>query len=162
MVLCESNAVCVYIAHKYGKGAEAFPSDSVALSSAHRWADFVEHYLSTPRLNPLYHAVVNRAYPPSYKKPGCPTAAEISVHKTATQAALQILDNHLETISGKFIANTEKLTFGDAAVIPWVERWYEHAVEGRYGKELEPDQFQAITDYRQRLAALPAFQAAMQ
>jgi len=161
-----SNAICAYLAHKYGSMG-MFPEDSLVLGRALQWSEFMEGYLATPRLNHVFHAVINKAYPPSLNRPGCPTDAEIDKSVTATVAAMKILDAHLSNQnssinnggssgSSAFIADPGTFTFADAVAGPWVYKWYLHADE--FGPRLAHGRFGAVARYFDRLAERPAFQ----
>ena len=153
-----SNSICVYLAHKHGQQNGMFPSCSIALGLAFQWSEYTEGYLATPRLNHVYHACVNKAYPPSLAKPGCPSDKETEDNINATAAALRILDDHIaraELQQQPFIALTTTLTFADAVAAPWLHKWYVHAEE--YGPKLSREQFPAVSRYYERLSARASF-----
>lgn len=159
MTLNGSNAICVYLAHKYGKTLGLFPNNSESVGLAFQWAEFIEGYLATPRLNHVYHAQINKAYPPSLNKPGCcPTDEEIQNAVNATEAALKILDVHLSSVQSdhkSFIASTKDLTFADAVAAPWIHKWHVHA--HHYSTSLSHDKFPAIARYYEVLKSRPSF-----
>ena len=168
-----SNAICAYLAHKYGRDRGFFPEDSLAVGRAFQWGDYMENYLASPRLNMVYHALINKAFPPSFKKDGCPSDEDIERHIDATVQALLLLDAHLFHTLGQehnhtstssapsFIAATNKFTFADAIAAPWLHRWYEFAVIGDFGPRLAPRHFSSVVHYYDRLAARPAFERAI-
>lgn len=167
-----SNAICAYLAHKYGRDRGFFPEDSLAIAKAFHWGDYIENYLASPRLNLVYHGLINKTYPPSFNKQGCPSDAEMEGHIDATVQAMLHLDTHLCHAHGQdrsniisstttFIATTDAFTFADAIAAPWLHRWYEFAATGDYGPRLTPGHFDSVMRYYDHLAARPAFQTAI-
>jgi glutathione S-transferase len=161
VVMDGSNSICAYLAHKYGQHLGIFPSNSLLVGKAIQWSEFVEGYLATPRLNHVFHAVVNKAYPPSLAKKGCPTDEEIEKSITATVDAMRILDSHiknqmvLSNSRGIFVADSNTFTFADAAAAPWVHKWYSHADD--FDPRLSRSKFGAVTQYYDLLSERPAF-----
>lgn len=165
-VLDGSNSICAYLAHKYGQKLGMYPVDSFALGRACQMSDFVEGYLATPRLNHVYHAIVNKSYPPSLAKPGCPSDEEIESSITATMAAMKILNAYFKTqcdlsSTGRpYIASPSHFTFADAAAGPWIHKWYLHAND--FGPKLGHKEFEAVAKYYELLAERPAFSRGIQ
>jgi glutathione S-transferase len=164
-----SNAICAYLAHKHGGALGCFPEDSAEVGRALQWGDFVENYLATPRLNVVYHGFINKQFPPSFKREGCPSPEEMEGHIDATVQALSILERHLTSAgrphdknqcgsSSSFIATPDSFTFADAIAAPWLHRWHQHAVTGDFGTKLRPENFDGVMRYYNMLALRPAFQ----
>ena len=168
ITLSDSNAICVYLSHKYGrKDLLLFPSDSRVVGRAYQWADFIENYFATPRFNVVFHALVNEQYPPSYGMSGRPSDEEIEKHIDATVKAMSILDTHLSSSSSvtsgsgskvvSYIASKDQFTFADAVAAPWIHRWHTHATTGVFGVKLSPDRFENVQRYYHLIASRPAF-----
>lgn len=171
VTLADSNAICAYLAHKYGREGGFYPPDSAGVGRALQWSDFIENYLATPRLNIVFHALINNQYPPSFRRPGRPSDDEIEQAIDATVHAFSILDRHLSrsTPAGRdtapspstFIGGQGGFSFADAVAAPWLHRWHFHASVGEFGPNLAPEKFQSVQRYHHLLEARPAFQTAI-
>ena len=161
-----SNAICAYLAHKYNDRG-FFPQKHVEVGRAFQWGDYIENYLATPRLNVVYHGMINKTYPPSFKRPGCPNDEEMDRHVDETVKALLLLDSYLSS-SDKRTDNIEclylignKFSFADAIAAPWIHRWFEYANTGEFGPRLMPKNFDSVMRYYDCLSSRPAFQRAI-
>jgi glutathione S-transferase len=155
LVLCESNTICAYLAQEHSdKGL--WPNSAGEVATAWQWLEFVENYLCSARFNPVFHARVRNAYPPSLGIPGCPPEEEVEKSIDQTAAAMKILDSHLG--ANTYIGG-DSFTFVDAACSPWVHRWAETV--DKWGPKLAPSEFPAVTEYYLRVASRPAFAASV-
>mmetsp|Transcript_3750 Transcript_3750/g.6384 ORF Transcript_3750/g.6384 Transcript_3750/m.6384 type:complete len:281 (+) Transcript_3750:15-857(+) len=170
VILADSNAICAYLAHKYGRDDGFYPADAAGVGKALQWSDFIENYLATPRFNIVFHALINNQYPPSFRRPGRPSDEEIDQAIDATVHAFGILDRHLScsAAAGRdmdstptFIDGQEHFSFADAVAAPWLHRWHCHASVGEFGQKLAPERFKSVLRYHRLLEARPAFQSAI-
>ncbi|MBC3346300.1 glutathione S-transferase [Pseudomonas sp. SWRI196] len=132
MVLADSNAILVYLAHKYGKG-RWLPTDPVGAARVQRWLSVAAGPLhagpATARLITVF---------------GAPYNAEDAI--TRSHSLLKVIDQHL---------SDSRFLVGDAATIADVAgySYIAHAPEGNVSLEDYPH----VRAWLGRIEALPGF-----
>ncbi|SEO64535.1 glutathione S-transferase family protein [Pseudomonas sp. NFACC39-1] len=132
MVLADSNAILVYLAHKYGKG-RWLPTDPVDAARVQRWLSVAAGPLhagpATARLITVF---------------GAPYNAEDAI--TRSHSLLKVIDQHL---------SDSRFLVGDAATIADVAgySYIAHAPEGNVSLEDYPH----VRAWLGRIEALPGF-----
>ncbi|MBT2295020.1 glutathione S-transferase family protein [Pseudomonas fluorescens] len=132
MVLADSNAILVYLAHKYGQG-RWLPTDPVGAARVQRWLSVAAGPLhagpATARLITVF---------------GAPYNAEDAI--TRSHSLLKVIDQHLS--DSRFLA-------GDAATIADVAgySYIAHAPEGNVSLE----DYAHVRAWLARIEALPGF-----
>ena len=132
MVLADSNAILVYLAHKYGKG-RWLPTDPVGAARVQRWLSVAAGPLhagpATARLITVF---------------GAPYNAEDAI--TRSHSLLKVIDQHL---------SDSRFLVGDAATIADVAgySYIAHAPEGNVSLEDYPH----VCAWLGRIEALPGF-----
>ena len=108
-ILWESNAIVRYLATKFCRGTLA-PDDPREFADADRWLDWQATALN-PVMTPAFHGLL--------RAPGSRGAAEIEDSRAKTEAAMDILERHLQ--GRDFLA--KGFTIADGAVCAAVHRW---------------------------------------
>ncbi|SFH23645.1 glutathione S-transferase family protein [Pseudomonas sp. NFACC45] len=132
MVLADSNAILVYLAHKYGKG-RWLPTDPVGAARVQRWLSVAAGPLhagpATARLITVF---------------GAPYNAEDAI--TRSHSLLKVIDQHLS--DSRFLAS-DAATIADVAGYSYIA----HAPEGNVSLEDYPH----VRAWLGRIEALPGF-----
>ena len=110
-VLWESNAIVRYLSTKFLRGILA-PSDLRVFASADCWMDWQQTVLN-PALGPAFHGLV--------RSPGSRPQAEIDASIATTEAAMTILDAHLERHT--FLAG-DAFSMAEGVVGATAHRWF--------------------------------------
>jgi glutathione S-transferase len=139
-VLWESNAIVRYLAAKYAPG-RWMPEDAAGRAGVEQWMDWQQTTLMPGALSPLFLGLVR--VPPDKRN-----AAELATSAAATEAAMRILDRHLE---GRAYMLRDRPTTADIAIGAAVHRWQVLPVA-------RPP-LAALWAYYQRLTRRPAFVA---
>lgn len=139
-VLWESNAIVRYLATKYAPGVW-IPEDAAGRAGVEQWMDWQQTTLMPGALSPLFLGLVR--VPPDQRN-----ATELTASAKATEAAMRILDRHLD---GRAYMLHERPTAADIAIGAAVHRW--HALP------VARPPLPALWAYYQRLTWRPAFVA---
>ena len=109
-VLWESNAIVRYLSTKFSRDALA-STDPHVFADADRWMDWQQTVLN-PALGPAFHGLV--------RSPGSRPQTEIDASLAATEAAMTILDAHLD--GREFLAGDD-FSMAEGVVGATVHRW---------------------------------------
>jgi glutathione S-transferase len=137
IVVWESNAIVRYLAAKHATGTW-MPGSNLGRARAEMWMDWQQTTL-TPGIGPVFMGLVRT--PPEKRD-----SAAIEAGRKKTEAAMRVLDAHLE--SRQYMGGTN-LTIADLALGPVAYRWY--------ALPIERPSLPALKAWYDRLAARPAF-----